>query len=527
MADLVIDISSRYRAAAAALDRGEPAETRRICRELISAHPSHADSHFLLGMADAHEGQIGRALDAVRNAIRIHAQPAYLAQLARLLVLARRDGEALAAADQAAALEPDDALTLDTIGGVYSRVGAHSKAVPFFARAVARHPHHAQMRFNYAAALGFIGRFSDAELEYEAAIALNPRFVKAHSALSAVRTQTAECNHVARLESLLSLVGDGVDSLHLHYALAKEHEDLGHPRAVFEHLDTANRRRRAQLAYTIDFDRSIFDALMQHFDDPRYFAGAGEHDEAPLFVVGMPRTGTTLVDRILSSHPLVESAGELQIMQLALKRLTGTRTRYGIDPTTIEAAARLTPSQLGRSYLANSAPYRKSQRRFIDKLPLNFLYVGDIARALPQAKIICLRRHPLDTVWSNFRHLFATQFSYYNYSYDLLDTATYYVMFDRLMSYWQQRIPGRVLEVRYEAIVDDLETQARRLLAHCDLGWSDRCLSFHENDAAVATPSATQVRQPIYRGARGRWRKYEEYLIPARRYLEAHGIQID
>jgi hypothetical protein len=238
----------------------------------------------------------------------------------------------------------------------------------------------------------------------------------------------------------------------------------------------------------------------------------------------MPRTGTTLVDRILSSHPLVESAGELQVMQIVIKRLTATASRVALDPQTIDAAARLAPIRVGADYLEGAAPHRKTARRFIDKLPLNFLYAGYIARALPSAKLICLRRDPLDTVWSNYRHLFATGYSYYSYSFDLMDTARYYVLFDRLMRFWEERFPGRILQVQYESLVDDQEAQTRRLLEHCALPWNEACLSFHENASAVATPSATQVRQPLYRTALGRWRRYERYLQPVREYFESEGI---
>jgi hypothetical protein len=177
-------------------------------------------------------------------------------------------------------------------------------------------------------------------------------------------------------------------------------------------------------------------------------------------------------------------------------------------------------------YLELAAPHRRRDVRFVDKLPLNFFYVGFIARALPRASIVCLRRHPLDTVWSNYKHLFGTNFSYYNYSFDLLDTAAYYVMFDRLVKLWQRLFPGRVLELQYEAVVEDLEGQSRRLLAHCGLDWADECLRFYENKSAVATPSSTQVRQPIYRGSLGRWRAYERHLAPVREFFEAHGIAV-
>lgn len=513
----------------AALNRGDNDEARRLCLQLISLRPDHADAHFLLGMAEANQGRLPAALASVQNAVRLRASPEYLAQLARLLVVARREAEALKVAGEALALNPTDALTLDTIGGVYSRIGAHKEALPCFARAVEKNPQHPQMRFNYAASLNFTGQFAAAEEQYEAAIALNPRFVKAHSSLSSVRTQTPERNHVARLEALLAGTTDSVDSLHLHYALAKEHEDLKHRDAVFHHLDTANRRRKAELGYDIAFDRAIFEALKCHFADAGYFSGPGarlDPSQAPIFVLGMPRTGTTLVDRILSSHPAVESAGELQVMQVGLKRLAQTPGRFALEPETVAAAGSLRPAELGQLYMDNAAPFRKSPRRFVDKLPLNFLYVGYIARALPDARIVCLRRHPLDTVWSNYRHLFATNFSYYSYSYDLLDTAAYYAMFDELMRFWQRQFPGRVLEVQYETLVENQEAQTRRLLDHCNLPWDERCLSFHANDAAVATPSATQVRQPMYRSALGRWRNYEKYLAPARQYFIEHGIEI-
>lgn len=525
----MIDLAAHHRAAVAALNRGDNDVVRRLCRELITFRPEHADSHFLLGMAEANQGRLPAALASVQNAARLRTSPEYLAQLARLLVIARREAEALTAAGQALALQPTDALTLDTIGGVYSRLGAHKQALPCFAQAVARNPKQPQMRFNYAASLNFTGQFAAAEEQYEAAIALNPRFVKAHSSLSSVRTQTPERNHVARLQALLASTTDSVDSLHLHYALAKEHEDLKNRDAVFHHLDTANRRRKTELSYDIGFDRAIFEALKQHFIAENYFSGAGttlDPAQAPIFVLGMPRTGTTLVDRILSSHPAVESAGELQVMQVGLKRLAQTAGRFALDPETIAAAHSIQPSQLGQLYMDGAAPYRKSPRRFVDKLPLNFLYIGYIARALPDARIVCLRRHPLDTVWSNYRHLFATNFSYYSYSYDLLDTAAYYVMFDELLRFWQRLFPGRVLEVQYETLVDNQEAQTRQLLEHCGLPWDERCLSFHDNDAAVATPSATQVRQPMYRSALGRWRHYEKYLESARQYFASQGIAV-
>ena len=199
-----------------------------------------------------------------------------------------------------------------------------------------------------------------------------------------------------------------------------------------------------------------------------------------------------------------------------------------LDPETVAAAAQTDMDAIGRDFLLRASHHRRDAGlRFTDKFPGNFLYAGFIAKALPAAKIVCLRRHPMDTVLSNFRNLFAVSSRYYDYSYDLLDIAAYYVRFDRLMAQWRAALPGRVLELRYEDLVADQEGQTRRLLAHCDLDWSDDCLSFHANAAPVSTPSAAQVRRPIYADSVARWKQHAEILEPVRLFFEEAGIALD
>lgn len=199
-----------------------------------------------------------------------------------------------------------------------------------------------------------------------------------------------------------------------------------------------------------------------------------------------------------------------------------------VDAATIHASLSADPRQLGERYMARATPHRPAGRvHFVDKLPANILYVGHIARALPNARIVCLRRNPMDSVWSNFKNLFAPGSAYYFYSNDLMDTARYYARFDRLMAFWQRRFPGRILELGYEALVADQEGETRRLLAHCNLDWDSGTLAFHENRAAVATPSAAQVRRPINADAIGRWRVHAYAMAPVRRFFEAQGIAVD
>lgn len=516
------NFSDLHRTAQVFLNQGRIAEARRACEQLIAQDSNHADSHFLLGMAEDARGAVGSAVAHVEAAVARQPKAEYLAHLGRLLSKLQRIDEALSAAQRAAAMNPADALTLDTIGCIYSRVGRHAIAIGFFEQALALQPAHPEYRFNLAASLGFLGRFDDAETHYEQIVAAVPLFVKAHTALALLKRQTPEHNHVARLQSLLKNTPAPLH-LHIHYALAKELEDIGDHDGAFAHLKAAGDLRKKDLGYTIDFDKAIFSALRSRFaQGPRNVEG--HPSEAPIFVVGMPRTGTTLVDRIISSHPEVTSAGELQTLPLAVKRLSGSRSRFVLDAETIDLSRDIDVARLGRMYLEESQAQRADSPRFVDKMPLNFLYAGYIAEALPRAKIVCLRRNPMDTCWSNFKHLFATNFSYYNYSYDLLDTAAYYMEFDALMTHWAKVMPGRVLEIQYEKLVDDLEGEARRLIAHLDLPWADTCLNFHENDAAVATPSAAQVRRPIYKDAVGRWRRYAENLKPVSAFFAANNV---
>jgi Flp pilus assembly protein TadD len=511
-----------------ALARGDMAAVRHHASAMAATSAHAAEGRFLLGIADADEGRVSAGLAHVEAAIAIAPTAEYLAQHARLLILMRRDGEAREAARAAEALRPVDGLTFDTIGNVHARLGDHQAARRCFEPAVALEPGNIEFRANLALALGFLGETAAAAAQHEIILARAPANGRAHHALSGLARASRDANHIERLEAVLAQRPSADDALRIRYALAREYEDIGEGHAAFRHLDAANTSHKARIGYDFASDAAIFDAIEAGFRRPDFFVGSSTVPDAPIFITGMPRTGTTLVDRILSSHPNVHSAGELQAMPLAIKQLAGTRSRRITDPETIAVSGMLDPDAVGRHYMARADQHRQvAGGRFIDKLPANFLNIGHIARSMPNASIVCLRRHPLDTIWSNYKNLFASTSAYYFYSYDLVDTARYYARFDRLMAFWDQLFPGRILQLSYEALVADQDSESRRLYDHCGLEWTDAALAFHTQTSAVATPSAAQVRRPIYSDSVARWRVHAEALAPARSFLEAQGIAVD
>jgi Flp pilus assembly protein TadD len=525
-------MATRIAAARRALERGDLRATEQLAAALVTAFPEVAEGHFLLGLAKADTGRITAGIADLVRAVALDPQGEYRAQLARLHVMVRQDGDAaatLAAAEQAL---PLDALSRDTMGCVYARLGDHAASLPHFAEAVRLAPGNLEFRYNQAAALNFIGKVAEAETALEVLLALAPGEARAHHLLAGLRKQTPDRNHVARLTHVLGTVRTPEDRLLIGYALAKELEDLGEQQAAFARLAAANAEHRARLPYGFASDAANFDAIEQTWPHVAAATVVSAPGDAPIFIIGMPRTGTTLVDRIISSHPDVRSAGELQAMPLAVKMAAGTRTRTVLDPETVAAATGADLGAIGRDYMRRAQHHSGAQTgstpgsRFTDKFPGNFHYAGFIARSLPSASIVCLRRHPLDAVLANFRNLFAISSRYYDYSYDLMDIAHYYARFDRLMAFWQAALPGRILELRYEDLVADQEGQTRQLLAHCGLEWSDACLAFHQNAAPVSTPSAAQVRRPMYKESVARWKLHREPLEPVIRFFAAAGIAI-
>ncbi|MDO1530011.1 sulfotransferase [Fulvimonas sp. R45] len=509
-----------------ALECGDTRLAAELAARLLQLAPGHPEAHYLSGICALERQQLPHALEHLhRAASQAPREPAYAVQFARALARAHRPGDALEVANVASTLDPDDPAVLGILGTVYMQCHAPERAAPAFRRACELAPDNAAHHFNKAVSLVFAGHADAAEDALEACLQLDSEHWQAYGIRSRLRRQTAERNHLDALLALAERTQPVPQAQRqLHMALGKEYEDLGDYAAAFRSYTAGNAAARALAGYALQADEAIFQALFDTFPEPPPATGNACLSREPIFVFGMPRTGTTLVERILSSHPEVSSAGELQHFGVALERLSGARSTTLLSPEVVRRGCQVDPAQLGDRYLASTRPLTHLKPRFVDKLPHNFLYAGFIARALPHASMICLRRHPLDTCLANFREPFSETSPFHGYAFDLLDTGRYYLQFDRLMAHWRRLFPGRILELDYEDLVYDPEGAARRLLAHCGLPWDDACLHFERNRSAATTASALQVRAPIHRDSVMRWKHYAQPLLPLQVLLERAGI---
>lgn len=506
-------------------------EAGSLAAQLLESSTLDADAHFIAGISLLERNESLAALNHLKQAAALDSSRMEFGMfLARAYASVQDYGSALQVAERAMKMvAPDDALAYDTLGVVFSQCHAYESAIAAFRKSVGIAPGNDGFRFNLGTTLTFFGQLEEAERELEACVAINPGHWRAHHSLAQLRKQTPDSNHIQRLSGLLPQVAGRVTATtYLNMALAKELEDLGEYENAFKHYTAGKRAPNALIGYSRAREEALFDALACNFPWPETTPSSqGGEDEGPIFIVGMPRSGTTLVDRILSSHPLVHSAGELQNFSSAWKRAMGGPGFDMFNSEQIAMTKDIDWSALGAAYLSSTKPMAGSSPFFTDKLPHNFLYLGYIAMALPNAKIVCIRRNPMDTCLSNFRQLFAPESPYFDYSYDLMDTGNYYILFDRLMAHWEQAFPGRILQVRYESLVAEQEQNTRALLSHCGLPWDEACRRFENNSAPVATASAVQVREGMYRSALDRWKRYGAQMDDLKQMLTGAGISCE
>ncbi|MDO9294002.1 MAG: sulfotransferase [Hydrogenophaga sp.] len=436
--------------------------------------------------------------------------------------LAGRYGPAITAAEAALVAPPTSLPAVQALATALTLCLRPRSAYDLLRTALAANPSAPDLQFNLAAVARFIGQEGDAEAAYDAVIGLQPERWDAYRNRSELRPQTQGSNHVAELTALAARATAPAAQIQLSYALSKELEDLGRRDEAFQWLERGAHLRRQGMSYDIDRDIASVDALIGAFD-AHFCAGvapAPVGDGGPIFIVGMPRTGSTLLDRMLGAHPDIQSLDELQSFGLELVAALRARAASGAKSDAITASLAIDAQGLGQAYLSAVAPLRGEQRFFIDKLPLNYLYVGLIAKALPQARIICAWRDPLDTCLGVYRTLFDEA---YPFSYDQTELGRYFCAYRRLMSHWRRMLPGRVQVVAYEALTTDPEATLAAVLGPMALQLHPACLTPEANPNPVLTASASQVRAPVHRRSVGLAQAYLGKLGPLSAALEAGG----
>lgn len=496
-------------------------------REIISRQRNGAEGYFLLGIAERGARRLAQAERAFVRAIDIDASRADAAlELARMYMQSQRYGDAVALLESIEPQLGDNASYLDTAGMIYVNVGLPERAWPLYRRANELQPGIGALRASVAACAVYVGEISTAQRLYRELLDEFPNQQKCHYELSRLGPASDDA-HIEEMKAVLVAPGrEAENNIFLHYALGKECEDLERWDEAFDWYKTAGDKARSLAQYDVQSDIDIIDKVIATFtagwlDDGEPVTRSRHPTKTPIFVVGLPRTGTTLTERILSSHSHIESAGESFLLQTTIKRESGVRTNEAMTPTVIEAAARKDMSRIADGYIESVAFKFGDKPMFIEKLPENFLYLGFVAKAFPDARIVHLNRAPMDACFALYKQ------SFFRYAYSLDDLGRFYVAFSKLRDHWRDVLGERLIEVDYEALVSNPEHTTRSLLERISVDFEPACLEFEKNSAASNTASTVQIREKIHTRSVGRWRHFESQLQPLADHLLDAGIEIE
>jgi tetratricopeptide (TPR) repeat protein len=509
--------------AASALVENRVPEAERQLRAYLKGHPTDVAALRMLAEAGARLGHYGDAEKLLLRCLELapsfnEARHNYAIVLHRL----NKPAPALEQVDRLLATDPNNGAYRNLKAVVLNKVGDFAESLELFAAVLKANPRHARIWMSYGHTLSTAGREAESIEAYHRCIALLPQCGEAWWSLANLKTyKFSEAEIVSMREQLAREDLGAEDRFHLHFALGTALEDRRQYASAFEQYAEGNRLRREQISYSAADTSALVERAKALFT-PQFLAeraGYGADAADPIFIVGLPRSGSTLLEQILASHSRVEGTMELPNIIAMVSKLVGQPAK---DPGTryATALAELTAGrcrELGQQYLEETRIQRKLGRPyFIDKMPNNFLHTGFIHLILPRAKIIDARRHPLACGFSLYKQHFARG---QNFSYSLDDIGHYYRDYIELMAHFDTVLPGRVYRVIHEELLADTEAQVRSLLAHCGLDFEDSCLRFYENERAVRTASAQQVRRPISRAGMDQWRHFEPWLAPLRETL--------
>jgi tetratricopeptide (TPR) repeat protein len=503
--------------ATAALVADERKQAEQVFRAILQSDPSHVAALCGLAAVSLAADKPADAERLLRHALRQSTHHPLTARgLVQALVALGRLAEADATARRLTRIEPENAQTWITIAAVATRLLRQEDALEAYERAAVLRPGEVKLRMSIGHIYKTLGRRAESEAAYKTALAMDHGTAEAYWSLADLKNYSFGDAEIAAMERLLATGGTArADAAQLHFALGRAFEQRRQYPPAFAHYARGNALRRLDAPFDIEhFERRT--ARIRAFFDAAFFArhaGSGDPGTAPIFIVGLPRSGSTLVEQILASHSRVEGTMELPNIIAITHQFDDMAADRDGYPETVATAPGGVFATLGSRYLAETAALRTGRERFTDKLPNNFSHVGLIHAILPNATIIDARRHPMDACFSVYKQHFAEG---QTFSYDLQDLGRYYRCYLSAMDHWDAVLPGKVLHFQYEELVRDPEASIRRLLEHCRLPFERACLAFHETRRSVRTASAEQVRQPLYASGVGHWRHFAAELEPLR-----------
>jgi Tfp pilus assembly protein PilF len=496
---------------------------------IIQQDSTCAEGYFLIGLVERVSNRPLRAVQAFEKALELDETRYDAAvELASQYSVARRNAEVAKLLSKYQSKLNNSPKYLDLAGSVYTEIGMPEKAWPLYVKANELQPEIDLFQANLAACGVFLGKIEAARKIYQTLLERFPNHQRNHYQLARLG-KAKDTAHIEQMKKILNKADAAADkNIFMYYALGKELEDLELWRESFDFYKQGGDAVCSVANYNVSSDIALIDKIIDICNsdwlNDRAVSLNNTKNKTPIFIVGLPRTGTTLTERIVSSHSQVETVGETQFLQMVLRRESGVQTIENMTPEMIDAVANIDLEKIAKGYI-ESVDYRLGEEKFfIDKLPFNFLFLGFIAKAWPNARIIHLGRNPMDACFSMYKQVFTWA---YKFSYSLEGLGQYYVAYDRLRNHWRNVLKDRLIEVEYESLVSDTENQTRLLLDKLGLDFEESCLNFEQNTAPSATASSVQIREKVHNNSVNKWQRFAEELQPLKEHLEAANIKFD
>ncbi|MEP1743586.1 MAG: sulfotransferase [Kangiellaceae bacterium] len=494
------------------INKGDMISAQSICRQILLKEKHHHYSLFILGMVELKQQNYSEAASYLENAMLSAPEIIiYQANFIKCLIKLGQLNRAIQVARKIRWEKIQDLNVLCVVGQIFSTFEMHKKAEILFKKALEKDPNSAHLLFNLATTQKYLANFDEAEKNLEGVIQRYPLHGPAHYALA---TFTDEESAMKRIQRLL-LVCDSANQhffsrVQIYFALYLEYEKKKSYEKAFKSLDFANKLYFNRANYDLAYQRSLFRAIQKTF----CLEGSSENESNQLILVlGMPRSGTTLIERVLASHSHIDTVGELNYFNSGVFTEGNELKLDECGKPNISVTKREEFREVGREYLHTIAKGGSNTMYYVDKSLTNYLYLGYILKSLPNSRVILMRRNKLDSCFSNYRQLFAQHTKKYDYSYNLEATINYQTEFDDLMNYWVQLFPDNIMTIQYEELVNDFKCQVNNVLEFCNVKFENNCLEFHKNRDSSSTASFAQVRQPVSDKFIARWKHYKSYLL--------------